>query len=84
MTKVTILGEATTEQKKLKPIEFTHLLNDTLKFNKDNILKVDIWENIELVVKNVYGYGYDLFIAYDVNRENCNIYLGHFNDGVAE
>lgn len=83
MTKVIILGEATpAPEPNKKPIEFTHVLkNDLTLKNLKSITRK--WANIELICKE-YTYGLDLMFAYDENRNNGVLYLGHFNDGVVE
>lgn len=79
MTKVTVLGQEP-EQKKLKPIEFTHVLNSKKEF-EDGCLAPNDWENIELIYRDGL---FDVMFAYDNDRNNGNLYLGHFNDGVVE
>jgi len=80
MTKVTILGEANTEQKKLKPIEFTRALN-TKKSWTSQCAEPSAYANIELVAKYT---DFDIMLAYDNHRNASCLYLGHFNDGVVE
>jgi len=81
-TKVTILGEANTEQKKLKPIEFVKTLNGNHSFI-DATFSPSKWDNIELIQRKFYDF--DLMFAYSIDgRDNGLLYLGHFNDGVVE
>jgi hypothetical protein len=81
MTKVTILGQSEPKQKELKPIEFKMKLSDTTTSLKEAILKPNRWDNIELIAFKYNGV-YDLMYAYDDNRNEGLLYLGHFNDGV--
>lgn len=79
MTKVIILGEQP-EKKELKPIEFN------LQFTGHRAAhavthKPNQWENIELICRDYCG-GMDLMFAYDDDRNQGRVYLGHFNDGV--
>ena len=41
------------------------------------------YDNIELIVMNYNGSGYDLMFAFDNDKiSQGTLYLGHFNDGV--
>ena len=83
MTKVIILGEPA-EKKEGKKIEFVKLLTSSLEIN-EIAGRVHDWKNIELICKN-YDEGdsgnFDLMFAYDDNRSEGTLYLGHFNDGI--
>ena len=81
MTKVIILGQEP-EKKELKPIEFVKVLSYDDKFKFTTVyITTERWENIELICKN-YQNTYDLMFAYDDNRHEGILFLGHFNDGV--
>jgi len=79
MTKVIILGEQP-EKKELKPIEFLKYLGYYLEFNSICSKPKD-FKNIELICKNYFN-KCDLMFAFDEDRNNGVLYLGHFNDGV--
>jgi hypothetical protein len=79
MTKVIILGEQP-EKKELKPIEFVKWLDSDSAFN-DRCAKPKQCKNIELISKNYFD-KYDLMFAFDEDRSNGILYLGHFNDGI--
>jgi hypothetical protein len=81
MTKVIILGEQP-EKKELKPIEFKLQFTDN-KAPCSPTHTPNQWENVELISKR-YADGLDLMYAYDNNRNDGRVYLGHFNDGVIE
>ena len=79
MTKVIILGEQP-EKKDLKPIEFKWQFIE----NSNPIPAThepNEWLNIELICR-CYCDELDLMYAYDKNRNEGRVYLGHFNDGV--
>ena len=82
MTKCIVIGEQPTESKK-KPIEFVRLICvapiriDYAKAYPHN------YKNIELISPKCYE-GLDVMFAYDNTRSDGVIYLGHWNDGVAE
>ena len=87
MTKVTILGEVNTEQKKLKPIKLVKTLHNNEIIDREQNFTPS-WDNIILLAKNYHDGGYDLMYAYmdgyiNHNNNNCLI-LGHFNDGLVE
>jgi len=88
MTKVTILGEANTEQKKLKPIELCKFLDSTIFVDLEIGEQKTNWDNFILITKNYHSTNFDLMYAYDEGHINSDIknclYLGHFNDGVVE
>lgn len=79
MTKVIILGEQAEQKTELKKIEFVKMLSVNVSIEKSES-KPSSWQNIELICKN-YG-DYDLMYAYDNDRNDGVLYLGHFNDGV--
>lgn len=79
MTKVIILGEATPEQAK-KPIEFKKWITSNLAIN-NTAHKPKEYANIELICRN-YTPDLDLMFAYDGERSNGLLFLGHFNDGI--
>jgi hypothetical protein len=79
MTKVIILEEQP-EKKELKPIEFKFALDSNSIFINPKTLPKD-WRNIELICKN-YATKFDLMFAYDEDRQEGCLYLGHFNNGV--
>ena len=79
MTNVIILGEQP-KKKELKPIEFIQYLDYHFEFNS-NCTKPQRFKNIELICRK-YLTGYDLMFAYDEDRNQGVLYLGHFNDGV--
>jgi hypothetical protein len=80
MTKVIILGEQP-ESKELKPIEFLSYIDENFNFIS-NCSKPDAWKNIELIRRGYSIEGLDLMYAYDDDREQGLLYLGHFNDGI--
>lgn len=87
MTKVTILGEANTEQKKLKPIQLVKILHNNEIIDREPTATTR-WDNIILLAKNYHDSRFDLMYAYmdgciNHNNNNCLI-LGHFNDGIVE
>ena len=82
MTKVIILGEDAPEQPK-KPIKFVYFLNQGHKFDT-GVAYPNCFANIELICSNYLNKGFDLMFAYDDNRNNGVLYLGHINDGVVE
>jgi hypothetical protein len=83
MTKVIILGQEP-EQKKPKRIEFVELIDHSKQFIGPRYTPKD-FKNIELVAKNWdIAEILDLMFAYDDDRNNGFLFLGHFNDGVVE
>lgn len=85
-TKVTIIGQEPTQERKLKPIEFVKHVSITkseLGVNDYETEPKD-WLNIELVSKSNNKKYYDIMFAYDDDRSDGTIYLGYFNDGVIE
>ena len=83
MTKVIILGEPA-EKKEGKKIEFTHILLVDQSIDSTNASPRS-YECIELVVKGYHSdpqEGFDIMYAYNEDRNEGNMYLGHFNDGI--
>ena len=81
MTKVIIIGEHP-EKKELKPIHFEKVLSFDVSFKFTTAyITPERWENIELICKN-YQNACDLMFAFDNNRHEGILFLGHFNDGV--
>lgn len=91
MTKCIVLGETVKEQKK-KPIEFIKRLDAAILNGDDK--RIDDTANtplhfkyIELVCPRRVNYQeYDIMFAYDDSseRERGVLFLGNWNDGVAE
>ena len=81
MTKCIVLGQEPTEVKK-KPIEFVETLDPSGVFKKP-ISKPNEFEHIELICKS-YSKVFDLIFAYDEDRHCGILFLGKWNDGVAE
>jgi len=82
MTKCIVIGEQPTESKK-KPIEFVKYIDVNGGKNKPDAQPKD-WKNIERIASKFRGMSYSLMYAYDNNRDEGALYLGHWNDGVAE
>jgi hypothetical protein len=83
MTKCIVIGEQTTEVKK-KPIEFEKALNINSEF-KDTNTTPNKFKNIELICKSYSTSQFgDIMFAYNDNRYEGILYLGKWNDGVAE
>lgn len=83
MTKCIVIGEQPTQEKK-KPIEFKKYLDEAGR-KDDPATKPKDWGYIELITHNFRNAGNDLMFAYDANKRNTGaLYLGHWNDGVAE
>lgn len=82
MTKCIVIGEQPTESKK-KPIEFVKALIIVPIRIEKAIVRPNIYKNIELIAPKCYE-GLDVMFAYDNTRQDGAIYLGHWNDGVAE
>lgn len=85
MSKIIIIGEKTSEQKKLVPISFKRYLNEGIEIECGSVLTPLNYNFIELICKD-YGSGYDIMFAYDdpKKRRSGTFYIGHWNDGVAE
>jgi hypothetical protein len=87
MTICRIIGDTTSPTKKPIPIQFIKYSSGIL--NNDYWMPVDCkptdWQNIELIsgIRNNKQY-YDIMFAYDDDRSNGVVILGHWNDGVVE
>lgn len=81
MTKVIILGQEPKEEKK-KPIQFVKSLSSMLNI-QNSIESPKNYNHIELICRK-YNSEYDLMFAYNKDRSNGCLFLGHFNDGVVE
>jgi hypothetical protein len=80
MTNVIIIGEQT-KKKELKPIEFIlflHIDKGVCEASKN----AKSFKNIELICREYTNQGLDLMFAYNNDRNEGILYLGHFNDGV--
>lgn len=88
MTKCVVLGEPKKEQKK-KPIEFIWVIANERTKNKSKQV-VDAcclpreFNHVELVQISNSQDCFDIMFAYDYDRSDGCLYLGHWNDGVAE
>lgn len=82
MTKVTILGQGEVKQPEKKKIEFVKWVNPNGKEIKGAAHRPSHFRFIELVCASNGDEALDVMFAYDSNRNNGNLYLGHFNDGV--
>lgn len=78
-TKVTIIGKQD-NQSRLKSIVFSSVLLKDFQV-KDTETKPREYKNIELICVNYSSYR-DLMFAYDDDRSEGYLYLGHFNDGI--
>jgi hypothetical protein len=82
MTKIIIIGE-TEERKEVKKIEFTGYLSGKLDIGpKEACADPDQYKAIELICINYCNSGKDLMYAYNRDRNEGFLYLGHFNDGI--
>jgi len=82
MTKCIVIGEQPTQENK-KPIEFVKaIISDPIQIGEPLVSPYQ-YNNIELIAENCYE-GLDVMFVYDENRSDGTIYLGHWNDGVAE
>ena len=83
MTKITVIGEAPKEEKKLKPIEFIGCIYD--HGNSVNLnLTVRPSNYKEIKVLKVKGYDFDCICICAQSNGDEFIYTANFNDGVAE
>ena len=88
MTKCIVLGEPKKEQKK-KPIEFIWAVNNERNGKKPKQVigacgKPNEFNVVELVQSATSQDYFDIMFAYDYNRCDGCLYLGFWNDGVAE
>lgn len=77
MTKCTVIGQPN----ETKPIELVKVIK-TDGTTAVATVKPTAYQNIELICED-FGH-FDLMFAYDHNRNLGYLYLGHWNDGVAE
>lgn len=75
MTKCIVLGKTKSE----KSIEFTSCVNTINKYFESVATEPKDWENIELILRHSI---IDVMFAYDTDRSEGCIYLGHWNDGI--
>lgn len=82
MTKVIVLGQSINENKELKPIEFSDVIENDYRISVIKSLPSD-FKFIELICLN-YSKGFDLMFAYNNPNERGRgvLVIGHFNDGV--
>lgn len=81
-TKCTVIGETNTK-KELQPITFSKVCeNQSWKSAAGDF--PSNWENIELIARDFTIDNKDLMFAFDNNRRDGVLYIGHWNDGVAE
>ena len=83
MTKVIILGEPA-EQKEGKKIEFVHRIRTEINYEGRSDVKhsPSEYEYVELVRSKPNSSFFDIFLAYNDDRNKGVLYLGHFNDGI--
>jgi hypothetical protein len=83
MTKITVIGEAPKEEKKLKPIEFIGILQiDGNSISTSIGKKPNDFQEINVV--KVKSYNFDCICLAKSKSGNMNVYTANFNDGVAE
>ena len=80
MTKVSVFGKETEEEKKKNPIEFVKALCYE-KFVNTKV-KPSEYGYVVLLEKNYDGIGLSLIWAYEDRSNFGTLYLGHWNDGV--
>ena len=78
-TEVIILGENATIKKK-NPIKFVKVLMKSDGFTTPECSPSE-YKHIELIARDFLK-GYDLMFAYCENRNEGNLYIGYFNDGI--
>ena len=89
MTQCTILGGPKMKEQKKKPIEFIWVVTNEKLANTakqvDNACgKPNQFAHVELVQQASSKDYFDVMFAYDQNRNDGCLYLGHWNDGVVE
>ena len=82
---IRIIGEETPAPKKLKPIELYKLWAGPDQLRDVGIEKPEHYQNIELIARDYFSMhrNYDLIFCYNSNRSEGVIFIGHWNDGVA-
>ena len=83
MTKITVIGEAPKEEKKLKPIELVGLIMGDGKEIKTNGL-ASLTHYNEVMVLKVKGYRFDCILYCKTTAGATDIFTANFNGGVAE
>ena len=81
MTNCIVISER--PKSKSKPVEFTNLVAGHLTLINAFVAKPKDYGNIELLW-HLKGLEKDLILAYDTDRSQGNLYLGHWNDGFVE
>ena len=89
MTKCIVLGEDNSVQPVKKPIKFIWVVTNEKLANTakqvDNACgKPNQFAHVELVQQASSKDYFDVMFAYDQNRNDGCLYLGHWNDGVVE
>jgi len=79
MTQVIVLGKPTIKSTS-NPIVFVKSLKSDLTFGVGCVSPTE-FKFVELVALNYYSSDFDLMFAYNDERDNGYLYLGHFNDG---
>lgn len=83
MTKCIILSEEDRVKANLKPIELVYIVAEDGV--QDACFDTTDFKVIELVIREASDFErMDLMLCYDDDREDAGLYLGHWNDGVAE
>lgn len=83
MTKITVIGEAPKEEKKLKPIELIGLIMSNGKEIKaERLPTLTIYNDVRVL--KVKGYEFDCILYCIKKGVAADIYTANFNDGVAE
>jgi hypothetical protein len=80
-TKCIVLGQPESE-KKGKPIEFVKFMCMSTFVSSNT--PPSKYDNIELICKGYNNQNQDLIYAYDSDRNDGILYLGHWNDGYVE
>lgn len=83
MTKITVIGEAPKEEKKLKPIELIGLvLINGKEIKAERLPTLTIYNDVRVL--KVMGYNFDCILYCITHDGVTDIYTANFNDGVAE